>query len=106
MKKIIALFAVLVICLSLFSSVGQVFAAKDAAPLTIMDLVRLKKHIVANSAYNADFDYTGDNKVNAQDLTTLRHILLGLPYTPVEPDNGNVDSEFDDDGYYKDVVKP
>ena len=107
MKKIIALFAVLVICLSFVSSVGQVFAAKDADTLTIIDLVSLKKHIVANSDYNADFDYNGDNNVNAQDLIVLRNILLVLPYTPVEPDDDNKeDSKFDDDGYYNDVVKP
>lgn len=105
MKKITALFAVLIICLSFISSVGQVFAAKDADPLTIIDLVRLKKHLIANSDYNANFDYNGDNKVNAQDLVALRHILLGLPYTPVEPDDKE-DSKFDDDGYYNDVVKP
>ena len=105
MKKITALFAVLVIFLYFVSSVGQVFAAKDDALLTIIDLVRLKKHIVVNSDYNAYFDYNGDNKVNAQDLIVLRHILLGLPYTPVEPDDKE-DSKFDDDGYYNEVVKP
>ena len=105
MKKIIALFAVLVICLSFISSIGQVFEAKDVDSLTVIDLVRLKKHIVTNSDYNADFDYDGDNKVNAQDLIALRQILLGLPYTPVEPDDKE-DSEFDDDGFYNDVIKP
>lgn len=105
MKKIIALFAVLVICLSFISSIGQVFAAEDAVSLTIVDLIRLKKHIISVSDYNADFDYNGDKNVNAQDLIVLRQILLGLPYTPVEPDD-EVDSELDDDGFYNDVIKP
>ena len=105
MKKIRALFAVL-ICLSFVSSIGQVLAAKDADSLTIIDLICLKKYIITNSDYNSDFDYNADNSVNAQDLTALKRILLGLPYTPVEPDDDNDDSKFDDDGYYNDVVKP
>jgi hypothetical protein len=36
----------------------------------------------------------------------LKRILLGLTFTPVEPDDDNDDSKFDDDGYYNDVVKP
>lgn len=104
MKKIIAIFAVFVICLSLFSSIGQVFAANDANPLTIIDFILLEKHIIANADYNADFDYNEDKKVDAQDLIALKRILLGLPYVP-EPDDKE-DSEYDDDGYYNDVVKP
>lgn len=104
MKKIIALFAVLVICLSLVSSIGQVFAAKDA-PFTIIDFIHLEKYITANTDYNADFDYNGDNNVNAQDLIALKRILLGLPYVSVDPD-GKENPEFDDDGFYNDVVKP
>lgn len=105
MKKIIALFAVLIICLSYFSSVGQVFAVKDTNSLTVIDYICLYKHIIANADYNADFDYNQDNKVNAEDLVALKRILLGLPYAPAEPDDKE-DSEFDDDGYYNDVVKP
>lgn len=104
MKKIIALFAVLVICLSFLSSIGQVFAANDADSLTIIDLIRLKKHIIANfdnnanSDNNPEFDYNGDNVANAQDLIVLRRILLGLPYQG--------DSNVDDGGYNNEVVKP
>lgn len=106
MKKTIAFFAALVMCFSFISSNVYVFAAKDADSLTVIDLVRLKKYIIESFVYNADFDYNGDNTVNSQDLIALRRILLGLPYTPVEPDDDKEDSKFDDDGYYNDVVKP
>ena len=106
MKKITVFFTVLVICLSLFSPVGQVFAAKDADSFTVIDLVRLKKYIVGSFTYNADFDYNGDNMVNSQDLITLTRILLRLPYTPVKPDDNKENFKFDDDGYYNNVIKP
>ena len=105
MKKIIAFFAVLAICSSFISSIGQVLAVKDTNSITAIDIVRLKKYIIENFDYNADFDYNGDNKVNAQDLIVLRNIIFDLPYAPVEPDDKE-DSKFDDDGYYNDVVKP
>ena len=105
MKKIIALFAVLVICLSFVSSVGQVFAAEDANPLTIIDFILLKKYIIANTDYNADFDYNEDKTVDARDLIALKRILLRVPDVPVEPDDKE-NPKVDDDGYYNEVVKP
>lgn len=102
MKKIVALFAVMVVCLSFVSSFVQVFAEKDADSLTVVDLVRLKKHIVADLGYNAELDYNEDNSVDSNDLIALRHILLGLPYPPDNKD----DSELDDEGFNNDVFIP
>lgn len=106
MKKIIALFAVLVICVFYVSSAVQVFAAKDTDSLTIIDLISLRKHLIADLGYDAALDYNADNRVDAEDLIGLKRILLGLPDDSVEPDDDDFDLEFDDDGYYKDVVKP
>lgn len=102
MKKIITLFTVLAICLSMVFSVGHVFAAKNTEPLTIMDLIRLKKHIIADSDYNSDFDYNKDKRVNALDLIVLKRIILGVYNAP----ENNEAPKIDEDGYYNELVKP
>ena len=106
MKKTIAFFIAAVMCFSMLSSIGYVFAEKDSDSLTVIDLVRLKKYVIGSFEHNADYDYNGDNTVNSQDLITLNRILLGSPPASVEPDDDNTDSEFDDDGFYNDVIKP
>ena len=104
MKKIKAFFVVLVVCLLFLSSIGQVFAAKSANSYTVVDLVRLKKHIITEFTYNSEFDYNNDKRVNSLDLATLRIYILDPSKIPNIPDDD--DSKFDDDGYYNEVVKP
>ena len=102
MKKLTAILAVLVICFTFVSPACQVYAAKNPS-YNIMDLIRLKKYIISDSGYNADFDYNSDNRVNAMDLITLKRMILGVYQPPVEPDDN---PKFDEDGYYNEVVKP
>ena len=104
MKKAISFFAALVICFSLLSPIGQVFATKEADSLTVLDLIRLKKHIVGNFEHNDEFDYNADKIVDALDLVALRRILLSMPFEPAQPDNNG--PTVGDDGFYEDIYKP
>lgn len=110
MKKICSLLISVCLCATLFCqtniwilSADQSNLQRDAQSATIVDLVRLKKHIVAMKEYIEDFDYNNDQRIDSLDVGTLRKLLLGLP---VDTDNQDKKPELDEDGYYKPVVKP
>lgn len=109
MKKIKVLLAVLAICVLSLSPMLQgitASAAEEAKSYTVMDFILLSRYLVENSSYNSDFDYNKDNKVDVKDTVALKKLILNLPYSPIIPDDDKDDSEFDDDGYYNDVIKP
>ena len=80
-----------------------VTAAKNLQNVNAVDLVRLKKYLIGEDIDIGDADYNEDGIINALDLVALRRIFLGLP---VNPDNDKADAEFDDEGYYNQVIKP
>lgn len=108
MNKLKTLLAALIVFVLIFSCVGQSFAvsAKDTDSLTVVDLVRLKKHIAGIGEYDSEFDYNNDKMVDSRDLIVLRSLIMNGAGNSSTPDNSGDDSKFDEDGYYNQVTKP
>lgn len=94
MKKIKSLFIMITICLLVFCGAAHCFtvgAAQKATTVSVVDLIRLKKHLIDSFDYNKTLDYNNDNRTDARDLVFLKSVLLGI---------------VDLDGYNNTVVKP
>ena len=106
MKKIYSLLISICLCAVLFCSTGlglAVTAAKNLQNVNAVDLVRLKKYLAGEDIDIGDADYNEDGSINGMDLAALRRIFLGLP---VNPETEEQDTEFDEDGFYNQVIKP
>ena len=111
MKKFHTLLISIFLCAILFCQTGICLtcAAAEADSqsatknVSLVDLVRLKKHLAGMRSYITDADYNDDGVINATDIVALRRLLLGLP---VDTDNVAKTPKIDKDGFYNQVIKP
>lgn len=111
MKKIQSLLISIFLCAILFCQTGVCLTSAAVESnsqntekiISVVALVRLKKHLAGMKSYLIDLDYNEDGKLDSMDVTALRKLLLGLPI-----DDKNVVKlpKFDHDGYYNQVIKP
>ena len=109
MKKLYSLLISICLCAVIFCQMPLSLMAettalsKNTATVTVIDLVRLKKHLAGMRSYISDADYNADGKIDSRDMTALKRILLGLA---VEDNTVSETTQFDNDGYYNQVIKP
>ena len=107
MKKIYACVIAICICAMLLCPVSQCIVTADSnatkSAVDILDLVRLKKYLIGMRSSIEDADYNNDGTINALDLVVLKKLVFGFS---VELDNDDKYSQYDNEGYYNQVVKP
>lgn len=111
MKKVHSLLISILLCATLFFQTGicptlaavETNSQSGTKNVSLVDLVRLKKHLAGVRSYIGDADYNMDGKIDAMDIVALRRLLLGLP---IDTDKVESTPDLDKDGYYNQVIKP
>ena len=111
MKKFHSLLISIFLCATLLCQAGgcltltaaEVNSQGAAKNVSLVDLVRLKKHLAGMRAYIGDADYNADGEINSMDIVALRRLLLGLS---IGTDSVATPPQLDKDGYYNQVIKP
>ena len=104
MKKLCSLLISICLCAVIFCHAPLTLTAEtNTAKATVIDLVRLKKHLAGMRSVIGDADYNNDGTIDSRDMASLKRILLGLP---AETESSSKPSVYDKEGYYNQVIKP